>query len=334
MMALKFLIDKNIPAAADFFADMGDINLIDGRAIKRNDLLDIDILLVRSVTRVDNNLLDGTPVRFVGSATVGLDHINLDDLSVRGIGFAYAKGASKHAVTDYVMDALFLADGQDTRAPFKHLRTLGIIGLGDIGSLVASRARDLGLSVFAYDPFLQDNDFKFAQKTDLNGALDCDVISIHTPLTHQGDYPTYQMLNDNMAMIKPNAWLINTARGGVICEKSLAKHAHFHVILDVFDNEPNLSADIIHRADFITPHIAGHSVNAKYLSTQMLYDGLCDFFNIKPNKTAKIPIMPTPQNIILDAHHHLMQYLHDDIINPIDFDNTRKNYRRGQIVWD
>lgn len=263
---MKIVADANIPWVQHYFGFDADIILKPGREIVREDVQDADILLVRSVTQVNEKLLKNTAVKFVGSATLGFDHLDLDWLQQAGIRWSLAKGSNAQAVVEYVICTIaalqkmnFLTD--------KKMRA-GIIGAGEIGQRVAIVLKFLGFEVVLCDPFRPD--LGVVPLSELN---DLDFITLHTPLTRTGDYPTYHLLQkDFFTRQKKNCILLNTARGSVINFEDLKQYGEELVwCLDVWENEPEIDFKVLDLALLATPHIAGYSVQSKYRGIEMLY---------------------------------------------------------------
>lgn len=291
---MHIVADENIPLLNEFFSDFGDITLIEGRSMTAADLAGAEILLVRSVTRVDRSLLEGTPVKFVGTATIGTDHIDLDYLQQAGIGFQSAPGCNAQAVVDYVLSALsVLVD--ERGITFTDL-TVGIIGVGNVGSLLRQRLLDMGVKVLAVDPFLDEE--TSGPLVTLDEALQADVVTLHTPMTRDGDYPTWHLINaERLAKMKPDACLINSSRGAVVDNAALLQHMQtnrdFEAILDVWENEPLVDLDLLHRCLLATPHIAGYSLDGKMRGTEFVYQGLCEFLGL-PVRRKLAQFLPEP----------------------------------------
>lgn len=291
---MHIVADENIPLLNEFFGDTGEITRVEGRSMTNADLAQADILLVRSVTRVTRELLQNTPVRFVGTATIGTDHIDLDYLQEAGIGFKSAPGCNAQAVVDYVLSALsVLVD--ERGIPFTDL-TVGIIGIGNVGSLLRQRLEAMGVSVLAVDPFRSEEDV--GALVSLDDAIQADVVTLHTPLTTDGDYPTYHLINEQrLAQMKPDACLINSSRGPVVDNAALLKHMQSHrdfeAILDVWENEPQLDLELMNRCLLATPHIAGYSLDGKMRGTEFVYQGLCEFYGL-PVRRKLAQFLPEP----------------------------------------
>lgn len=291
---LTVLADENIANIDDYLCHH-DIQVIKlkGRDINRHALLTYqpDALFIRSVSQMTADHLgdlSAVPLAFVGSATIGTDHVDTDFLLRHGVTFANAAGCSKHSVAQYVITAILHTYPAYYTTPIR----LGIIGLGNIGSTLAAYAKRLGWQAFGYDPLIKASDIN---NTTLNTVLGCDVISIHTPLTHTGDYPTFGMINQNtLAQMQPSALLINTARGEIIHEADLLddiKRTQRKVILDVFPNEPNISAPLMHALHLATPHIAGYTLEGKLRGTDMIYQAFCHCFGL-PIRQTLVPLLP------------------------------------------
>lgn len=285
---LTILADSNIAHLHDYFNDtvlQHPVNVIEvaGRDITAETIAEHqpDALLIRSVTKVDAGLLDqNNSVKFIGSATIGTDHVNEGYVSLRGMRFANAAGCSKHSVAQYVMTAILQLRPaywpDDTVTSDKSVK-LGIIGLGNIGSTLARYALDLGWEVLGYDPFQSAS---IINNASLDKVLaESDVISLHVPLTMPGysELPTYHMINaDALAKIPSSTMLINTSRGAVVSEADLLadldNNAERQVVLDVFEHEPAVSAELLDKLTLATPHIAGYTLEGKLRGTQMIFD--------------------------------------------------------------
>ncbi len=272
---LHITADANIPFAQQAFGALGTVQSLPGREITAEALAQTDVLLVRSVTPVDAALLDGTSVRWVGTATAGTDHVDVDALRQRGVAFASAPGSNAASVVDWVLAAL-LAVAAD-RGEGLEGRTLGIVGVGAVGGRLATRARALGLAVLACDPPRQSQGARglvaFADVLDQS-----DVVTLHTPLTEPGEspWPTRGLIDrDAAAAMRPDAWLVNAARGGVAtADAALALARTRPVLLDVWPDEPNPPPDLVDAAAVATPHIAGYAWDGKVRGTRMLADAL------------------------------------------------------------
>ena len=276
---MKIIADENIPCVRQAFTSLGEVTLLPGRGMRPEQVHDADILLVRSVTRVDRALLEGSRVRFVGSATIGFDHVDRDYLQAQGIGFATAPGSNATSAAEYVVSGLMVLSEQQGFDPAD--RTVGIIGCGNVGSRVRRKLEALGMQCLVNDPPLQaeggHDDF-----VDLKRVLEADIITVHVPLTRSGAHPTRHLVDaEFLARLKPGAVFINTARGAVAdnaaLDSRLDERSDLCVVLDVWEGEPAINADLLEKVDLGTPHIAGYSLDGKLRGTEMIYRAACAF---------------------------------------------------------
>ncbi|MBB1519728.1 4-phosphoerythronate dehydrogenase PdxB [Aquipseudomonas guryensis] len=270
---MRIVADENIPLLDEFFAGFGAISRHPGRAIDRAALGDAEVLLVRSVTRVDRALLEGSAVRFVGTCTIGTDHLDLDYFKEAGIAWSSAPGCNARGVVDYVLGAL-LALAEKTGKPLAE-RCYGVIGAGQVGGRLVKVLRGLGWDVRVCDPPRQaaeGGDF-----VELQGILrDCDVLSLHTPL----DATTRHLIGaSELQQIRPGSWLINASRGAVVDNQALLGHlragANLQVALDVWEGEPQADPELAALCQIATPHIAGYSLDGKLRGTAQIYQAYC-----------------------------------------------------------
>lgn len=266
------LADQNIPFVVDAFGRFGDIQIRPGHEITPESVRDVDVLLVRSVTDVNEHLLSGSKVQFVGAATAGWDHVDLDYLESHKITFAHAKGSNAESVVEYTLAAM-LSTGANHGFGLSD-KVLGVVGCGAIGGKLVRRARALGMQVLCCDPLLsQKSPVDFISLEEL--IRKADLVSLHVPLTMDGPHPTLHLLNaETLAWMKPDARLINTSRGSVVDNQALKKAVHEErlagVVLDVWENEPTPDPELIHLAEIATPHIAGYSFDGKVEGTRTL----------------------------------------------------------------
>ena len=273
---MRIVADENIPLLDEFFAGFGEIRRLPGRAIDRAALADAELLLVRSVTRVDRALLAGSPVRFVGTCTIGTDHLDLDYFQQAGIAWASAPGCNARGVVDYVLGSLLvLAEQQGVALPS---RTYGVVGAGQVGARLVEVLRGLGWRVLVCDPPRQAAEGgDFASLEQILG--ECDVLSLHTPL----DGGTHHLLDAaRLARLKPGAWLINASRGAVVdnaaLRELLRQRPDVQAVLDVWEGEPQVDVALAGLCRIATPHIAGYSLDGKLRGTAQIYQAACRYF--------------------------------------------------------
>ena len=277
---LLTVADENIPHVGQAFAAIGDVCVLNAESITDKVCANADILLVRSVTRVDQSLLSQSRVRFVGSATAGFDHIDQAYLRKRGIQFTHAAGSNADSVVEYVLSALIRLSALEMR-PLAGL-TLGIVGCGNVGSRLAVRAPAFGLHILKNDPPLANAGH--SGFVDLETILaESDIITLHVP----GSSDTYHLIEKSaLQSMNPGVWLLNTSRGTVIDSTALSEVLDTGrigaTVLDVWENEPTPDLELLQRVTLGTPHIAGHSVDGKLQGTVMLYRAVTDYFGIQP----------------------------------------------------
>ncbi len=343
--------DENIPRVREALGGFGEVRLRSGRSISRDDLADADILIVRSITSVNGDLLAGTPVRFVGTATNGIDHVDLGYLSRSGIGFASAIGGNATAVAEYVVAGLLeLRQRGVLRLAGE---TLGIIGVGNVGSRLAPRARALGLRTVEYDPprAALDPEFRSASFDEL---FDCDILSLHVPLVAGGDHPTDHLVDARfLERLRRGSVLVNSSRGSVADSDALVaalrSGAAGAALLDVWEGEPGVPRHLIEAAAIATPHIAAYSYDAKLRGTEMMADAVARLLGAVRgwSPAGDLPAVPDPIVIApgtspLDAARQAVLRAYDITIDdravrdllPLDdaarragFDRLRKEYR-------
>ena len=274
-MTLRIVADENIPLVEALFGRNAQVVRVAGRDLTRDQLDDAEVLLVRSVTRVDAQLLTGTSVRFVGTATSGTDHIDRLCLQELGIGFCHAPGSNANSVVEYVLAAIAAVD--DFLERLLAGGSVGIIGFGTIGRAVANRLRSLGIHCMVNDPWLEQDQLQDGGS--LGEILACDVVCLHPELTHEQPWPSYHLLQaGELESLDARQLLINASRGAVIDNRALYRRLTQddapHVVLDVWETEPLVCSNLLSMARLGTPHIAGYSYDGKILATRMLRDAV------------------------------------------------------------
>jgi len=341
---MKIVTDNKIPFLKGVFEPFAEVVYLPGDKIKKSQLKDADALLTRSITQCKNELLEGTSIKLIASATIGDDHIDKEFCRLNNIRWTTAKGCNAKAVEQYVYSALFALSETFGLELFR--MTIGIVGVGTIGSLIEKVVRTIGMRVLLNDPPRVRNEGS-------NGfvALDqiqkeADIITLHVPLLLAGEDKTFNLL-DRMFFerLERPVILINTSRGQVIDSEALMDAINIgkvkHCVLDVWENEPDINQELLRIASIGTPHIAGYSVEGKAKATEMIVKSVNDFFNL-PLKT-KIPGLDTKsrtiklnckyfneQQCILKAILTAYNILDDDKLlrkNPSEFEKIRGNYK-------
>jgi erythronate-4-phosphate dehydrogenase len=342
---MKIVVDENISLSEYFFIQDEPLVKKSGRTIIPEDLWSAKALLVRSVTRVSPALLVGSAVRFVGTATIGTDHLDIEGLHRMGVTVANAAGCNAQAVAEYVVSAVLTL--QPKRATTGTDVVLGIVGLGNVGTRLAALATRMGWRVLGYDPLVQREGVEQVDLPDL--LAEADVVSLHVPITRDGDYPTYHLIGAaQLAAMKPNAMLINSARGEVVVEQDLMadiRQTRRPVVLDVFEHEPKVSSELLDLLALATPHIAGYSLEGKIRGTYMLYQAFCAWQSMPENKTMDGTMPDVPQWFdptqqlapqVLSLLPQLYDIRRDDaalracvvdgMVSPPEFDRLRRDY--------
>lgn len=267
---MKIVADENIPLIAELFSPLGEVVLLPGREITSQKINDADILLTRSITPVNANLLHNSQVKFVGTATTGTDHIDINWLKDHNIFFADAKGSNATAVAEYVTCCIASLQSRNLLAE-KNIRA-GIIGIGHVGNKVLEKFTAMNFEILANDPPRAAIEPDFIS-TPLTAFYDLDIICLHTPLTIAGSFPTYHLINkDFLKKLKPGCILLNAGRGAVINSADLYRYGqHLQWCSDVWEHEPEIEMKILQNAVIATPHIAGYTAEAKLHGALMLY---------------------------------------------------------------
>ncbi len=320
MKTLRLLADENIPGLDTLCDNWASIRYCAGREITATDLQDIDALLVRSVTEVNSKLLTNSSVKFIGSATIGVDHIDRDYLQQRGIGFAYAPGCNANAVVDYVMSALL---SLYSNAELQQ-RCIGIIGCGNVGSRLLRCLLHFGLHLKVFDPLVSIDTRAYSnaeQVQSLDALMDCDVISLHVPLTTSGDYPTRYLFDlQRLRALAPSTLLVNSSRGAVVdntaAKQVLAERPDLTLLLDVWESEPNIDLELYQLCKIATPHIAGYSPEGKLKGTIAIVEAAKAFFSIN-SAPAKNSLNTTALSSIknLDQYRQQLQSIYQASID-------------------
>lgn len=314
------IIDDAVPYAKAIFSHLGNVITLPGKSINAETVKQADALIVRSRTQVNAELLAGSTVSFVGSTVVGLDHIDQEYLKNNHIHFYSAQGCNANSVAEYVITALFeLAEKFDFNLTDK---TLGIIGVGNVGQKVYNKAKILGITCLLNDPPKLEKEPGLVNSdnyVDLDQCLTADIITVHTPLTHTGKYPSYDLISPSkLKHIKPHQIIINAARGGVINEQAWIKTQTKANIIDCWENEPEIDEDLYKEAYLATPHVAGHSLDAKLAGSTMVYQNLTQTWEITPqnNWVTKLPKPPstikiTPTESVQKTLNKIFNATHD-----------------------
>lgn len=290
---MKILADENIPLVNEFFQSIGEVVTRPGRTMLNNDALSASALLVRSVTNVNQTLLQSSKVSFVGTCTIGVDHLDQQWLQNNHIEFSSAPGCNANSVVEYVYAALCHLDVNWLDKKF------GIIGCGNVGGLLYKRLKLQGVDCYCYDPLRTPEGN--SDLTTLEEVLSCDIISMHTPLTKTGDHPSFHLINlPELRQLKSGAVLLNCGRGPVINNADLLQFLNerndVRVVLDVWEPEPDISLELLDKVVLGSPHIAGYSYDGKLKGTEMIYQALCKHLKRTPELSIQDLVPPLANN--------------------------------------
>ncbi|MCX6136825.1 MAG: 4-phosphoerythronate dehydrogenase [Ignavibacteriales bacterium] len=324
---MRIVANKHTPFIELAFSGAGSLTTLGTLEITHEAVRDADALIVRSETLVNKELLEGSSVRYVGTVTIGTDHVDKEYLAAHDITFASAPGSNSNSVAEYIASALLtLARRHNFSLRGK---TLGVIGVGNVGSKVVRVGRALGMAVVENDPPLQreTGDSRFRS---FDEVLRCDIVTVHVPMQKQGADATYHLLNTaTISKMHPGAFLINSSRGAVVKGDDLLRALQSKVIagavLDVWEKEPAVNHDLVHAVDIATPHIAGYSLDGKVNAVKMIHESLCSYFSLdlpweveNAMPPAEIPamhledIMQSEQELLTKAVCSCYDILRDD----------------------
>lgn len=273
---MRIIIDRNIRGAEATFGQLGELVPMEGRDIQKQHLDGADLLIIRTATQANAELLEGTSVRFVGTTSIGTDHLDIPWLESKGIGWANAPGCNADSASQYTLAMAWLA----CQRLGKNLLSsrVGIIGRGNVGSRVQTLLAALGIETVANDPPLADQGV--TGLVTQAEALSCDIVCLHVPLTDDGPCPTLHMIGrEQLARMPQGALLLNSARGNVVQGGALfeaVRDGRVHAALDVWPNEPLLDPELLARSVVATPHVAGYSDDGKRNGTWIVYEAFCE----------------------------------------------------------
>ena len=314
---MQVVIDKGIPFLDGVFPSNIEVLHLSPEEITPCAVRNADALFVRTRTRINKELLQGSKVRFVATATIGFDHIDQSYCREAGIHWVSCPGCNAQAVCDYVEEAI-------ASSPHRFIAsspiTIGIVGYGNVGKLVAQMAENHGYRVLLSDPPLGIG-------SSLKEIVpQCDVLTFHTPLTYDGEYPTYHLCDaEILHLCKPDTLIINAARGGVIDEQALLSCLSPHRLIasiDCWENEPQLNRELLQRVDLASFHIAGYSIAGKMKASEMCLHAFCEFFSL--------PILSINKKVVPlhgDSESGWLKRISDQLkAAPEHFEQLRKAY--------
>ena len=334
---MRIVIDSHIPHIRGLIEPYACVEYLEPQHITRDAVRDADALLVRTRTHCDAALLDGSRVRFIGSATIGTDHIDLDYCAAHGVTVRNAPGCNAPAVAQWVFAAI--ASWMRHRGiTTPEGLTLGVVGVGHIGSIVARWARQLGFTVLLNDPPRENRDGSFdVIFSPLEELQDrCDIITFHTPLTRDGQWPTWHLCDQNFLDGLARCRLLLNAARGPIADNAALLDWNGDVGLDCWENEPDISRELLEKCVVATPHIAGYSREGKQRGTAMMLEALNGHFGWDiPVPTIDAPATGAA-DVTLDGIAASYDILADTArlkTNPADFEFLRNHYLYRREYW-
>lgn len=339
---MKIVADKNIPylkGVAEFY---GDVTYLSGSEFTKESIKDAEVLIVRTVTYFGKEILEGSKVKLICSATIGYDHIDAKYCDENGIKWTNAPGCNSSSVQQYIVSALI----QISRKKGFDLKdkTIGIVGVGNVGSKVARVAELLGMKVLLNDPPQQrvENPDVFVDLETIK--KEADIITFHTPLIKEGQDKTFHLADDLFfSSLGKKPIIINSARGGIIDTESIKNAIKsdkiLGAIIDCWEKEPTIDLEYMRMVDFATPHIAGYSADGKANATRMSLEAIADFYNL-PKEPISLIEEPNPDNEFIDLKDFPTNRIYEAILktynliddhkrfidNPQAFSDLRGNY--------
>lgn len=293
---MKIIVDRAIPFIENRFPEDVKVTYLPGNEISPEIVKDADALIVRTRTRCDKDLLEGSKVKLVATATIGTDHIDIPWCEANGITVKSAPGCNAPGVAQYVLSSLFSIGFN----PESH--TLGIVGHGNVGSIVAEWAQQMGINILVCDPPRKEAAFRDVEYHDIEEVLrKSDAVTFHVPLTKDGEYPTFRMIGEReLEYMKPGAILVNSSRGGVVDEEALKKElrrGRLKAVIDTWENEPYIDPQLVKLAEIATPHIAGYSAQGKMRGTRMALEAVSKALSISVDLSG-LECTPNPESRI------------------------------------
>lgn len=343
---MKIVADDKIPFLKGVLEPYADVVYLPGKSITRKAITDADALLIRTRTKCIGDLLKGTKVSFIGTATIGFDHIDTQYCEKNGIAWTNAPGCNSSSVQQYIAAAL-LKMASEFRMSLKG-KTLGIIGVGNVGSKVEKLGKILEMNVLLNDPPRAKAEGEEGFVNLGNILYESDIITLHVPLNFVGEDATWHMINEkSFKKMKKGAWFFNSSRGEVVDTASLKKALGTGklggAVIDVWENEPDIDLDLMGKTFLSTPHIAGYSTDGKANGTSIVVNALCSYFRLGLKKwypeNVPAPEQPdlsvdgigkTDEDILREAINHTYNIEEDNIrlrFSPVDFEKQRGDYR-------
>lgn len=303
---MKILADAHIPYLKGAIEHFGEVEYLPGNQFTKETVKDKDVLIVRTVTHFGEEILAGSSVKLICSATIGYDHIDTHYCDTHGIAWRTAPGCNAGSVEQYVTASLLLLaekKGFDLKE-----KTIGIVGVGNVGSKVEAACKKMGMHVLLNDPPREEREGNVnGMFTDLETLKhEADIVTLHTPLTKTGKYKTWHLADERFFNeLKKAPILINSCRGSVTdtraWKKAMKEGLVSGSVIDCWENEPDIDRELLEMADIATPHVAGYSADGKWTATKMTLENLCDFFHLDIDPVKLMPPIPAPADPVIDV---------------------------------
>ena len=330
---MKILADAHIPYLKGVAENLGKVEYLPGNQFTKEAIQDKDVLIVRTVTYFGKDILEGTKVKLICSATIGYDHIDTEYCKTHNIAWRTAPGCNANSVEQYITSSLLIISkkyGFELKD-----KTIGIVGVGNVGSRVETACKKLGMRVLLNDPPRQEKEHSSLFVDFETVCKEADIITFHTPLTKNSKYKTYHMGNDaffNSLTKRPI--IMNAARGGIIDNASLKEALKSGkvsgAVIDCWEHEPNIDNELLNLVDIGTPHIAGYSADGKWMGTKMSLENVNNFFHLGIKEIPMLPLPDPIQNQIINLSDlkpldQLSQAIWHTYDPRIETDNLRAN---------
>jgi erythronate-4-phosphate dehydrogenase len=335
---MKIYYEDSMPYGAEFFSEIGECEVFSHKTINADRLADADVLLVRSTTKVNQQLLaKNKQLQFVATATAGTDHVDQQYLASQNIPFISAGGCNAVAVAEYVLSAMLV---MSKRLNWQLAdKTVGIIGAGHVGTALARVLTVLGINHKLCDPPLA-NGGDGREFVSMHDIMQCDVISLHVPWVKDGPYPTQDLFDKaRLTALKDNQLLINACRGEVVNNQAalalFEQGKSLNLVLDVWENEPSINLDLIPHTALVTAHIAGHTIEGKARGTEMLYLALCKHLGIQADKKLSDYLPKAqPSQIQISEKQDFWQVLHQLVLDVYNIETDDQYFRANMHSAD
>ncbi len=341
MKKIKIVADNQIPFLKSILEPYCDVEYYPGKDITKEKITDADALIIRTRTKCNSELLDGTNVKLITTATIGIDHIDTDYCNRNNVKWVNAPGCNSSSVMQYIASVLLtLAENKNFDLSSK---TIGIIGVGNVGSKIQKVAETLGMNVLLNDPPRAEKEGpeKFSDRQTIQN--ECDIITFHVPLIHIGEYKTFHLADNKFfSNLKKKPILINSSRGEVIetnaLKNAIKNNLIQNVVLDVWENEPDIDLELLKLVDIATPHIAGYSADGKANGTAVCVNEINKYFGFGLKQKWYPENVPLPEHgneIIIDCKDKTLQaILHEAVLKTYNVNDDNRILKKSPATFE